>query len=150
MVKIDANEWRVLAVNLLYPEAKRQKGLTRSLLEQEKDFRSDFGTSWVNVARIWELLHFPVVRIKERGKEPQHLLWALLYVKVYTNECITKKLLGRDPKTVRKWVWIFLEAIANLSSDVVSENFFFDIIQSYLTLLLFINESHRSYGKIER
>jgi hypothetical protein len=49
-------------------------------------------------------------------------LWALLYAKVYTNECITsKKLLGRDPKTVRKWVWIFLEGIANLSSDVVSE-----------------------------
>ena len=121
MVKMDAEAWRVLAVNLLYPQAKRQKGLTRSLLEQEKDFRSDFGTSWVNVARIWDLLHFPVVRIKERGKEPHHLLWALLYAKVYTNECITKKLFGKDPKTVRKWVWIFLEEIANLSSDVVSE-----------------------------
>jgi hypothetical protein len=123
MVRMDGNAWRVLAVQMLYPDPnKASKELARSMLEQEKDFRSDFGTSWDNVARIWDMLHFPISRIKVKGEEPEHLLWALLFAKVYTNECITKKLVGKSPKTVRKWAWIFLEEIANLSSEVVSKN----------------------------
>jgi hypothetical protein len=107
---------------MLYPETKVSKELARSMFEQQKDFHYDFGMSWDNIARIWDKLHFPISRINVRGEELEHLLWTLLFAKVYTSECITKKLVGKSPKMVRKCAWIFLEEITNLSSEVVSKN----------------------------
>jgi hypothetical protein len=36
--------------------------------------------------------------------EPEHLLWALLFLKLYCIEDVLVTLLGRDDGTIRKWV----------------------------------------------
>lgn len=49
-----------------------------------------------------------------------HLLWALMFLKIYSKETVTSRLAGGvDEKTYRKWVWIFVTAIADLEVDVV-------------------------------
>ena len=50
-----------------------------------------------------------------------HYLWALLFMKIYpANETEMCTLLGGiDPKTMRKWVWLFIRSISGLSDTVV-------------------------------
>ena len=53
--------------------------------------------------------------------EIAHLLWALMFLKMYAKEATTSRLAGGvDEKTYRKWVWLFVSAIADLEGDVVS------------------------------
>ncbi len=57
--------------------------------------------------------------------EPKHLLWTLYFLKVYPREGPGCAAVGGsrgavDPKTMRKWVWLFLERIAELADEVVS------------------------------
>ena len=54
--------------------------------------------------------------------EPKHLLWALLFCKVYGSESVHHNLTGADEKTLRKWIFIFLGLISEL--DVVMLLFF--------------------------
>ena len=53
-----------------------------------------------------------------RGWKPHHLLDALFFLKVYSSEDVHSGFSGCDPKTLRKWNWIVIEAIAQL--DCVS------------------------------
>lgn len=52
--------------------------------------------------------------------EPKHLLMALYFLRNYPNESQMAAQFGHDEKTIRKWVWIFVETIAHLKNDVVS------------------------------
>jgi hypothetical protein len=50
-----------------------------------------------------------------------HLLWALLFLKVYGKEATLSSLVGGvDEKTFRKWVWLYIAALSSLESFVVS------------------------------
>ena len=56
---------------------------------------------------------------------PKHLLWSLYFLKVYPREGPGCSAVGGsggaiDPKTLRKWVWLFIERIAELADEVVS------------------------------
>jgi hypothetical protein len=42
----------------------------------------------------------------------------LLFLKGYSTEAYNRTLLGADEKTIRKWVWAWVQAVADL--DVVS------------------------------
>jgi hypothetical protein len=53
------------------------------------------------------------------GHSPKHLLWALLFLRSYLKEDILERLIGSSKKTVRKWVWLFVEAIADMKDYVV-------------------------------
>ena len=46
--------------------------------------------------------------------EPKHLLWALLFLKVYASEQVIRKFTGADEKTSRKWIWLFIGYIEEL------------------------------------
>ncbi len=59
------------------------------------------------------------------GGRPEHLLWALYFLKVYPKQGPGCSTVGAsndaiDPKTHRKWVWVFIEAISELVVVVVS------------------------------
>ncbi len=59
------------------------------------------------------------------GGRPKHLLWALHFMKVYPKQSPGCLAVGAstgavDPKTHRKWVWAFIDAVANLVDTVVS------------------------------
>ena len=67
-----------------------------------------------------------------------HLLWTLSFMKIYGKErmmCHLNRI--RDPKTFRKWVWLFIDSIAELESSVVSNLFFFNLIIKYSFYLTF-------------
>ena len=92
----------------------------------ERRFRSLYGLS----PDITAILRHRLVDAKERGdlelpsnSQPYHLLWALLFMKLYNNEHMNAHVTGVDIKTFRKWSWILIEAIADLYDNMVSHYF---------------------------
>jgi hypothetical protein len=90
---------------------------------ESRRFRDFFGTSSAITMILWNLLDEHGL-LPHKGKI-KHLLWALYFMKVYATESATCSVLGGsrgaiDPKTSRKWVWQFIGAIEDLSSEVVS------------------------------
>jgi hypothetical protein len=105
---------------LIQNRASRRVGLDAT---EARRFREFFGTSVRVVGILWEFL----VRdeLRPRGGRPWHLLWALYFLKVYAKEGPGCAVVGGahggvDPKTYRKWVWAFIEAISELVDLVVS------------------------------
>jgi hypothetical protein len=91
---------------------------------EERRFRIFFGIRKEIVLKVWGMLGEGGLRPKN-GK-PKHLRWALYFLKVYLSEGLGCSAVGGskgaiDPKTMRKWVWLFLERIAALPDDVVSK-----------------------------
>ena len=84
---------------------------------QDRTFRSQFGISWFVCEDVWAMLN---VHRPNNKREPKHLLWALLFLKVYGNEPTCCRLVGTSMKTFRKWVWEVLDAVADLKAMVVS------------------------------
>jgi hypothetical protein len=78
----------------------------------------------VRVVKIlWELV--VCNKLRPRGERPEHLLWALYFMKVYPKQglgCLVVSMSAGtvDPKTHRKWVWVYFKAIAELVDVVVS------------------------------
>jgi hypothetical protein len=77
--------------------------------------------------RVTEILWELVVqdKLRPRGGRPEYLLWALYFMKVYPKQgpgCLDVGASAGavDPKTHRKWVWAYIEAIAELVDVVVS------------------------------
>ena len=86
-------------------------------------FRETFDTSRLVVQKVWSLLVQEGV-LPHKGL-PKHLLWALHFLKVYPLQGPGCAAVGEsggaiDPKTHRKWVWDFIEAIAQVIDEVVS------------------------------
>jgi len=75
------------------------------------------------VRMMWDMLVEGGL-LPEKGK-PKHLLWMLYFLKCYPKESPGCAAVGGsrgaiDPKTMRKWVWLFLEQINDLADEVVS------------------------------
>ncbi len=90
---------------------------------EECGFHSFFGARNEILLKVWSMLGEGSLRPK--NSEPKHLLWALYFLKVYPREGPECSAVGGskgaiDPKTMRKWVWLFLEHIAKLVDNVVS------------------------------
>ena len=86
-------------------------------------FREFFGTTATVVSKIWG-------NLSQQGTDPiegtaKHLLWSLYFMRAYPKQGVTCAVVGGsasviDPKTLQKFIWPFIEAIAELTSDVVS------------------------------
>jgi hypothetical protein len=75
------------------------------------------------VSMVWDMLVASGLRPEKSC--PKHLLWALYFLKVYPKQSSGCSVVGAsmgavDPKTIRKWVWQFIENIADLAEEVVS------------------------------
>ena len=92
----------------------------------DERFLSFFGVSAFVCTLLWRMFEIDEAHYAEdAGAEPCHLLWALLFLKVYSTSNTLCKLVGQDgqsvdPKTFRKWSWLFVRKIACLHVDVVS------------------------------
>ena len=105
-------------------------------------------------ARLWQMLN-PFVSMPN-GVHPSHLLWALMFLKLYCAESVLCMLAsgenGRAPneKTFCKWCWLFIEAISNLQFSVVSAKSHVQVLASFLFLIvvnLSFSPVSRSYGQ---
>jgi hypothetical protein len=55
-----------------------------------------------------------------KGTRPHHLLWMLMWAKIYSSEATLARLAGDVyEKMFQKWTWIFLNTTANLEAKVV-------------------------------
>ena len=86
-------------------------------------FKAMFGASPQVCAEIWSML-VPL----NNSSAPKHLLWALMLLKVYSSEMVLCSIAKTSEKTFSKWTWIFIQAIANLSFDIVSHGAFVLIV----------------------
>ena len=90
---------------------------------EDRAFCEFFGMTATVVSKIWGML-------SQRGTVPiegtaKHLLWSLYFMRAYPKQSVTCAVVGGsagaiDPKTLRKFIWPFIEAIAELTSEVVS------------------------------
>jgi hypothetical protein len=86
-------------------------------------FRELFGTRLLVVENLWFLLD--ELSLHPEGGLPKHLLWALHFMKAYPLQAQGCAAVGGsggavDPKTYRKWVWAYIEAVSDLELEVVS------------------------------
>ena len=90
---------------------------------EDRRFRGLFGACIEIVLKSWFMLGEGGLCPKK--SKPKHLLWTLYFLKVYPREAPGCSAVGGskgviDPKTLRKWVWLFIERIAELADDAVS------------------------------
>jgi hypothetical protein len=82
----------------------------------QRRFRANFGVGSIVCNVAWKLL-------KENGRanaaEPKHLLYALKWLKTNGTEHVLASDLRINEKTLRKWVWFFVNALADQETDVV-------------------------------
>jgi hypothetical protein len=87
---------------------------------EDRNFREFFGCPVEVCLTLWNLLVDNDLLPSEDAK-PQHLLWTLMFMKIYAK---TKALCtlcgGIDKNTLYKWVFAFIDAIPYLESTVVS------------------------------
>lgn len=72
-----------------------------------------FGIAPLNCSRVWFDIVVP------QGGSPKHLLWALSFLRSYENETSFARTFNCEAKTARKWVWLFVDAIAEVSEYIV-------------------------------
>jgi hypothetical protein len=94
-----------------------------SAAREDRRFREHFGAPFAIVRMVWDMLVEGGL-LPEKGK-PKHLLWMLYSLKCYLKESPGCAAIGGsrgaiDPKTMHKWVWLFLERINDLVDEVVS------------------------------
>lgn len=96
---------------LNYRNDKFRPNLCRSAVARGRKFKSLFGLTIEQTTRLWNVLdrHNDTTNWK-----PIHLLDALYFLKVYPTESVHAAFSGADEKTLRKWNWKIIEAIAEL------------------------------------
>ena len=85
---------------------------------EDRHFRALFGCCVNVVLRLWLLLiEYDLV---PSGANIKHLLWTLMFLKVYPTDPTMSRMTQADPKTLRKWINLFLDSICFLEPKVAS------------------------------
>lgn len=82
----------------------------------KRKYTANFGYDWVLHVKIWDMIK-PIIPPKTK---PKHLLWALMFLKVYNSEMVLSSWTGVTPKTFRKHMWPVVKAISEQAKQVVS------------------------------
>lgn len=112
MVKLKMSALRDIAKTLVgIGNAKTKANFNRK-------FRSCFGASVLVLTIAWNTLE--VQKLLPAEGHPKHLLWMCAFLKTYSSENVYAAWFKVSEKTFRKWVWLFLEAVAKI--ELVSSN----------------------------
>ena len=90
----------------------------RSTQTEDREFREFFGCGCIVFLSLWGML--VTTGLVLSGGTFEHLLWTLYFLKCYPKERTGAKVCGTEHKTMAKWVWLFIAAIACLEPLVVS------------------------------
>jgi hypothetical protein len=88
-----------------------------SFTVEDRRFRGNFGTTPVICAILWGKIS--PNEIMPKGVKCCHLLWALMFLKLYVSEHVLCSMAKCDEKTFRKWTWLFTSALADLVPECV-------------------------------
>ena len=131
---MDANAVEIVARETLkFP-------VTRKWESNDKDqrFRGCFGAPSIVVAELWNLIqaHGGL----DKDAKPKHLLWALVFLKVYSTEELHCAIVGwPSKKTFEKWSWYFVKRISDLKDDLISLGNRFDGLGPVVSTNCFIS-----------
>ena len=120
-MKLGASTFKNLGLGIVrrctaeYPAAVHQDNTQTDL----RDFRAVFGVHWNVCEKVWNLLDDHGCYQKQR--KPEHLLWAMLFLKSYGSEQVNSLIVGTTAKTYRKWVWRVVEEVSALNVMVVRD-----------------------------
>ena len=85
--------------------------------DKDERIRSFFGASSVVLVDLWNRLK---TQDLDTGATLKHLLWSLVFLKVYASSEVLCAIVGwPNRKTFAKWVWYFVERIAELKDDLI-------------------------------
>jgi hypothetical protein len=89
-----------------------------------RKFRSFFGTSPENCTTIWGMIasRDDLTALIPKNAKPKHILWALMFLKLYDATEVLSSIADVSEKTYTKWQWIFVKAIFSCMDDLVSDN----------------------------
>ena len=97
----------------------RSEKMMGSPASEDRRFREMFGVCPAVALVAWNMLC--VAGLLPEGGTMMHWLWTLCFLKVHAKQGPLSVLCGgADPKTVQKWVWLFIRAFIVLEGDVVS------------------------------
>lgn len=112
--------------------------------QSHQKYVAHFGVDSLVTAKIWDMTK-PSLPTKVK---PKHLLWALMFMKVYNSELVFASWAGVTPKTYRKYCWMIIEAIAKQVRNVVSsKKHFFSFFCTYSPSLGFLTSTSDKVGK---
>ena len=63
-------------------------------------------------AHIWNAIRFDL----PTGAKPKHLLYGLLFMKVYSIEHVHANMVGCDEKTFQKWAWVIIKCLSKMNT----------------------------------
>ena len=95
--------------------SRRGAGVQDRILDKRTSLMV-FGCSLYVCSILWAYLTEHLANL--HGARPVHLLWALLFLKLYQCEEANAAMCSCSVRTFRKWVWIVVNALASL--DLVS------------------------------
>jgi len=108
---------------------------------RERRFKAEFGVPIYIATVAWEMLEdSSFLKDNNPGQKslnPEHMLWALLLLKKYSRTESLANLVRVDEKTFRKWSGLYLEALAELDSDLVGLVFYLILFNCFKSLLTF-------------
>ena len=108
-----------------------QRMTNQSLLRNEsgkRRFLSHFGISPEVVAILWTSIH----HMLPPSSLSIHLLWCLLFMKVYASESVLCGIVGTNEKSFRQHVWIVITAISSQRNQFVIVQYNLFIMSSTL------------------
>ena len=93
-------------------------------LSNSMRFRATFGASPEISSEIWNMIDDEEDYELPRLAKPKHLLWGLMFLKMYCSEAVHCIIAGGDDgpvheQTFRKWSWCFVELISILQDRVI-------------------------------
>ena len=83
----------------------------------QRRFKANYGVSPLVCAQVWML----ICHCLPAYCKIDHLLWALLFMKIYSTESVLVGIAQVDKKTFWGHVWTVIFAILDLKSAVVSD-----------------------------
>jgi hypothetical protein len=90
-----------------------------AILEEDRRFREMFGVGPLVALTAWSMLE--TLGLLPLEGSLRHFLWTLCFLKVYPKQGPLCALCnGADHKTIKKWVDLFITALADMEADVVS------------------------------
>ena len=82
----------------------------------KRDFLSLFGITPTTCVDLWRRMMIPA----DSTVTPRHVLWGLLFLKVYASETVLCAIAKTTKKTFRYWIWMVIPRIAGLYPYLVS------------------------------
>jgi len=118
--------------NIVYNKGLQIAGKCNTLCVTNMEyFRSHFGTSPGVVSIIWQMIS----GMLPRSYNFIHVLWGLMFMKVYSTASVLSGKLGVDEGIYRNKCWTVVKAIASLKERVVSAFFCFYEKKNMLNLI---------------